>query len=294
LVEYFETFLRENLLWGADLVEPYAGSASLSLALLKSGAVGRAVLVERDPLLYAFWKQVKYDPNALCERLRRLTVSLATWKRMQRFLAVREPSRKEILDLATACVFLNRTNFSGILKAKPIGGMSQASDYRIDCRFNKEVLVASILAASDLAHRIDVVFDDAIAYLRRRSAAIADRGAIVYVDPPYYAQGRKLYRYFYSDEQHQHLAAFLDASSFKWIVSYDNHPFIRRLFKSQAVVPIWLNYVVKQSRRAQELLISNCRLLPVKYVDVGGKGKVTQRPRASGLGVSQLRRKMQG
>ena len=269
LVDYFETFMRENLLWGADLVEPYAGSASLSLALLKSGAVGKAFLVERDPLLYCFWKQIKTDPEALCRRIEKVNVSIDTWKRMQRFLRVDRPNRREMLDLATACLFLNRTNFSGILKAKPIGGMSQSSDYKLDCRFNRKTLVASIAAIAEFAPRIEVAFDDAIAYLRRRGPRISDNGTIVYVDPPYYLQGKKLYRFHYTEKQHQRLAAFLDASSFKWIVSYDNHPFIRKLFKNQEVVPIWLNYVVKQSRRAQELLISNCHLLPVQYVESG-------------------------
>jgi DNA adenine methylase len=271
LVEYFETFLRENLLWGVDLIEPYAGSASLSLALLTSGAIRRASLVERDPLLYAFWKQIKQDPEKLCSRIRNVAVSLTTWKRMQRFLDVRDPSATSLVDLAMACVFLNRTNFSGILKAKPIGGMSQTSDYRIDCRFNKGTLIESIMAVAELAPRIDVSFGDAIGYLQRRSGSISERGALVYVDPPYYVQGRKLYRFHYGEDEHRQLAEFLDASTFKWIVSYDNHPFIRKLFKNQKVVPIWLNYVVKQSRRAQELLISNCRLLPVQYVDLGRK-----------------------
>lgn len=280
LVEYFESFLRENLLWGRELVEPYAGSASLSLALLRSGAVSNAVLVERDPLLYAFWKQVKQDPDALCRRLRGVSVTLATWRRMQKFLVVDRPSQADTLDLATACVFLNRTNFSGILGAKPIGGMSQGSGYKIDCRFNKLRVIAGIESVAELAPKFRVVFGDAIAFLRQNARAFEQRASVVYVDPPYYLQGRKLYRYHYSDPDHLRLAAFLDASAFRWVVSYDNHPVIRRLFKNQTVVPIWLNYVVKQSRRASELLISNCRLLPVEYVDVGPRRHPAIRGRA--------------
>jgi DNA adenine methylase len=281
LAEYFEAFLRENLLWGTELVEPYAGSGSLSLALLRSGAISNAYLVERDPLLYAFWKQIKRDPDALCRRVRNVTVSLATWRRMQKFLNVDRPSHGDLLDLALACVFLNRTNFSGILGAKPIGGISQTSPYKIDCRFNKDTLIAGIQSVAELAPHLRVAFGDAIPYLRTHAQAFADRSALVYVDPPYYLQGRKLYRYHYSDRDHERLARFLDASAFKWIVSYDNHPFIRDLFKNQIVVPIWLNYVVKQSRRAEELLISNCKLLPVEYVDAGPGRRPAIRGRAA-------------
>lgn len=271
LAEYFKAFLRENLLWGTELVEPYAGSASLSLALLRSGAIAKAFLVERDPLLYAFWKQIKRNPDALCRKVRSVSVSLATWRRMQKFLKVDRPSDGDLLDLALACVFLNRTNFSGILSAKPIGGISQKSQYRIDCRFNRDTLIAGLQSVAELAPHMRVSFGDAISFMRSHAETFARRAAVVYVDPPYYLQGRKLYRYHYSDRDHERLARFLDASTFKWIVSYDNHPFIRRLFKKQVVVPIWLSYVVKQSRRVEELLISNCTLLPVEYVDAGPK-----------------------
>lgn len=282
LAEYFEAFLRENLLWGTELVEPFAGSASLSLALLRRGAISKAYLVERDPLLYAFWKQIKRDPDALCRKVANVRVSLATWRRMQRFLKFDRPSEADVLDLALACVFLNRTNFSGILGAKPIGGMSQDSPYKIDCRFNRGALVAGIQAVAGVAPRLRVTFGDAVPYMRKHAEAFAQRAAVVYVDPPYYLQGRKLYRYHFRDKDHRRLAQLLDASPFKWIVSYDNHPFIRNLFRDQVVVPIWLNYVVKQSRRAEELLISNCKLLPVEYVDAGRHRRPAIRGRATG------------
>jgi DNA adenine methylase len=193
---------------------------------------------------------------------------------MQTFLRVTRPQKDELLDLATACVFLNRTNFSGILHAKPIGGISQTSAYKIDCRFNKATIVSSILSVAEQMDDISVSFGDGVEYLRRRSQSLTDNGSVVYVDPPYYLQGRKLYRYHYKDDDHRRLAGFLDASSFKWVVSYDNHPFIRKLFKGQDVVPIFLNYVVKQSRRAQELLISNMPLLKVQYLDAGPKRRL--------------------
>ena len=204
-----------------------------------------------------------------------MSVSLATWRRMQRYLRVTRPSEGDIPDLAAACVFLNRTNFSGILHAKPIGGISQSSGYSIGCRFTKDTLINSIESLADLADRIDIAFGDGVSYLKRHAVSIARRDAVVYVDPPYYLQGRKLYRYHFADEDHERLARFLDESQFRWLVSYDNHPFVRRLFKNHTVVPILLNYVVKQSRRAQELLISNMPLPAVAYMDLGPKRRAS-------------------
>ena len=281
LAEYFAALLSENLLCNADIVEPFAGSAALSLALLAARKVNRAFLVERDPLLYAFWRQMKLSPGALCDRINRVKVCIRTWHRMQRYLLVKTPDPSSVLDLATACVFLNRTNFSGILHAKPIGGISQSSIYPIDCRFNKKTVISSIENIACLMPQITVSFGDGVSYLRRNRRTIEANSRMVYVDPPYYEQGRKLYRYHYKDRDHLRLAEFLDSSTFRWVVSYDNHPFIRNLFKRQAIVPIFLNYVVKQSRRAEELLIANFPLLPVTYIEQGTKRRHAIRGTAS-------------
>jgi DNA adenine methylase len=235
------------------------------MALLRRGAVSRVFLVERDPLLYSFWQQLKISPDALIRRLKRQKVDLASWAKMQRYLRVSRPDPSMTLELATACVFLNRTNFSGILHAKPIGGIGQKSKYAIDCRFNKEGVAQALLATAELVPKVNIAFGDGVAYLLRNRNRIASKDRVVYVDPPYYGQGRKLYRFHYRDKDHARLARVLNESPFRWVASYDNHQYVRGLFSGQTIVPIFLNYVVKQSRRAEELLISNVRLPPVHY-----------------------------
>jgi DNA adenine methylase len=272
LADYFETVINENLLTGCDFFEPYAGGASMSLCLLSRDVIRRATLVERDPLLYAFWKSVITRPDELCRKIEKLPVTLATWKWYhQRFLAPDVLKRYDLVQVGLAGLFFNRSNFSGIIAAGPIGGMSQRSDYKIDCRFNKARIIASIQeVAARTRKRLTVVYGDAVAYMRARHDRIRETGGLVYIDPPYLQQGRKLYRYHYQARQHEALAKFADAAKFKWIVSYDNHPFIRKIFRGQKIVPIFLNYAVKKSRNAEELLISNITLTPIVYEDAKG------------------------
>lgn len=47
-------------------------------------------------------------------------------------------------EVGFATFFLNRTNRSGIIKGGPIGGKSQEGKYKINCRFNKPVLISKI------------------------------------------------------------------------------------------------------------------------------------------------------
>lgn len=279
LVEYFESMIHENLLSGCHFYEPYAGGASMSLSLLGREVISGATLVEKDPLVYAFWKCVHQQPDELCERILRLRVTLGTWKRFQKFLAPNALREHELIDLGLAGLFFNRANFSGIINAKPIGGMTQQSEYKIDCRFNKERIIRSILEIAKHRKRFSVHCGDAITFLRRRQEKIASGHSLVYIDPPYLQQGPRLYRYFYEESEHRGLAEFLNPSPFKWIVSYDNHPFIRSLFNSQQIVPIFLNYAVKRSRKADELLIANFPLREPSYEYRGTRRRVEEHAR---------------
>lgn len=267
LADYFEIILKENLLIGSHLYEPYAGGASISLAMLSRQVVSKATLVEKDPLIYAFWKCVKFEADELCERIMNLSITVATWKKFQKYLDPQAAQIHPLIELAVAGLFFNRTNFSGMLDAGPIGGMQQASEYKIDCRFNKERIIGLIESLASLGPRLSVVFGDALQYLRRVEERIVAERGVAYLDPPYLLQGHRLYRYSYEKEQHQAIADLVTKAKYSWIVSYDNHPYIRRLFNGQRIVPISLNYAVKESRKADELLISNIRLSEPIYLE---------------------------
>jgi DNA adenine methylase len=173
-----------------------------------------------------------------------------------------------MLDLAVAGIFFNRANFSGVIGAKPIGGIGQKSEYTIDCRWNVEALVDKICSIAEYGSRIRVCQGDAVAFLKRAqkriSAQSKKNNALVYVDPPYYVQGWKLYRHYFKDKDHERLADYLDRFRHPWLCSYDNHKRIHELFAGpgRKIIPINLQYTVRKNRRVTELLITNCKFLP--------------------------------
>jgi DNA adenine methylase len=277
LSAYISGVLEENLLSGCTFYEPYAGGASVSLDLLRLGFIDRAVLVERDPLVYAFWHSVFNETDALCAAVEACPVTLETWHALQPIREVDNPRKAGLyssLQLGLAGLFFNRTNFSGIIGAGPIGGQGQTSAYKIDCRFNKVALVRQIRAASELAPRVSVRFGDAITFLRQNVARISSGFSFVYIDPPYYAQGRKLYRHHYTDDDHAALATYMKGQGYPWVLSYDDHPRIRELYATAQMQPIYLDYKVKSSRTARELVISNLEIPPPVYA--GSPTAVTQ------------------
>lgn len=58
LFKYIKTLIAKNELNGCTFYEPFAGSATLSWQLLDEGLISQAVINEKDPLLYHFWKSV--------------------------------------------------------------------------------------------------------------------------------------------------------------------------------------------------------------------------------------------
>lgn len=271
LANYFESFLQRHLLVGCTLYEPYAGSASLSLAMLARDRVERAILVEKDFLLFCFWKAVLNEPDRLCGKIENAKVTLDTWFAFQPRLHASDTTKYSTVDLGFTALFLNRTNFSGVLAAKPIGGIKQGSKYSIGCRFNKSRLIHQIQLVAKYRHRMRVYHADALDFLHKNREKIETRLSCVYLDPPYFGQGKKLYRHYYRPSDHAALAQFVDQQRYPWLVSIDNQPEIRAMYKNQKIVPIFLNYVVKQSRKVKELLISNVGLLQPEYRDQCGK-----------------------
>jgi DNA adenine methylase len=83
-----------------------------------------------------------------------------------------------------------------------------------------------------------------------------------YIDPPYRVDGAKSYRHFFTDEDHAKLADRLLGSKGKWLLSYNDDDFIRRLYRRRgiAIEGIGVRYALQGGgswRHAKELLISN-------------------------------------
>jgi DNA adenine methylase len=261
-VDQFSDYIRANGLSGRQIVEPYAGSASISLGLLLNKTVSSAVLIERDPLIYSFWYCVFFRTDEFVAAINDVEVSLKTWHAFDLYRNLDNLDGNDLLHLGLAGLFFNRTNFSGVIHAGPIGGQTQGSDYAVDCRFNKSDLIKRIRAASRLSDKVEIHFGDAVETLRNaNNSDNSDR--FFYIDPPYYKQGKKLYRYHYNDTAHKLLATTLAAAQYPWILSYDNHHVIEHHYENFHRITKDFRYSSRVAKNEKELLITNI----VNWVD---------------------------
>ncbi len=250
----FHRILTDSEYDGLPFVEPYAGSAAISLGLLELGAIPSVTLIERDPLIFSFWTCVFERPEQLVNRYLDLSISLETWKEFQPLLEVEKPNSRNLMDLAIAGLFFNRANFSGIMHGGPIGGASQSSKYKIDCRTNKAEIITRIALISELAPLVSVKFGDGLAQIKRDARRT---NVFYYIDPPYFLMGERLYRHYFSHKDHKKLAEALNRVRFPWVLSYDNHHVIEFLYEDYPVRRHSFLYSAKGSKRYSELVIAN-------------------------------------
>lgn len=140
---------------------------------------------------------------------------MTQWSR-QREIYLAEDGDDLILGFAT--LFLNRTNRSGILQGRPIGGMKQDGAWRLDARFPKDGLCERIRLIGSWRDRIEVTQLDAEDFFSGLESAA---NVLAYVDPPYLKQSDKLYYVKFPESAHIRLAEVLAAAEYRWVLTYD-------------------------------------------------------------------------
>lgn len=281
---YISRSIERNELLPSLFVEPFVGGGSVALAQLDAGLVKNVILNDIDPLIAAFWKTVFFDTDWLIQRIRSADITLDEWKRqkMARPLSTR--------GLAFKCLFLNRTSFSGVItdRAGPIGGQKQESDFKIDCRFNKETVVRRIERIAKLRSRVAGIWNLPWKSALCRVAKMQETGtlpkaALFYLDPPFYRKADSLYRHFFDEKEHVRLRDFLVEFEEHWILSYDACPEILDLYRSNNFRASDVNLLYTASQKGKrsigkEVIVSNLsRMVSELQLGVGKKAGSPQR-----------------
>jgi len=255
IYKFVTRLLEENDLVGVNYAEPYAGGAGLALRLLMDEYVSAICINDLDPSIYAFWYAVLNHSEELCSWLAMVDVSVLQWEEYKQ--VQREYKTVDVMDLAKSTFFLNRTNVSGVISGGPIGGLTQNGKYKIDARFNRAELIKRVEEIARFAHRITLTNQDGLHFLDTLDRRIDE--VFIYLDPPYYQKGSDLYMNAFKDADHAALAERVRRLKQKWMVSYDNHDFILKLYPEQQKVLYQLSQCAS-NRVGDEVVIFDSRL----------------------------------
>ena len=253
LAEYVKSLMKENRLLDGEYVEPYAGGAAIALELLFHEYVSRIHINDISKPVHAFWKSVLAHTDELCRLIVDTPLTVTAWDKQRRILE--NSAHHDVLALGFATFFLNRTNRSGILNGGIIGGRDQTGPWKIDARYNAPELVHRIESIASMRGRIRLYRQDALRFLKSGVENWPVK-TLIYLDPPYYVKGRDLYYDFYDPKDHASVAAFARTgiTKQKWIVSYDNAPAIRELYKGSPHIVYDIGYSARSASQGSEVM----------------------------------------
>lgn len=243
------------------LVEPYAGGAGASLALLFAGYVEKIIINDLDNAIYTFWKVAVSDTDYLINKIKRVEITVAEWKKQKAIFHSTKSPRK----LAFATLFLNRTNRSGIMNGGPIGGLDQSGEWKIDARFTKKTIISRLEQIKKFKSKIEVQNLDGILLLKKLEARENAADLFIFLDPPYFQKGQSLYLNHYNNNDHEALSRFLENSSFKkWVMTYDDVPYIKNLYARMRTRGFSIQHNAYESKVGREVMIFPRSLTPVQ------------------------------
>lgn len=254
LLPEVRAIMYANRLQGGTYIEPFAGGAAVAIGLLLGEHVDEIVINDFDSRVNAFWKAVVDQNKLLKRKISETPLTMEEWER-QRAIYLK-PGRHSRLAVGFAAFYLNRCNRSGIMvNGGPIGGKSQAGVWKLDARFNREGLCSRIDRISERREQIKVSGFDCLDLLDQVEEEYRGKRVLVYLDPPYFKHGPRLYFSSFDKAAHEALAERMKRFSLPWVMTYDHVPEIKKFYRWARVRPFGLSYSSYERREGREILI---------------------------------------
>jgi len=251
LSNYMKLILWQNDLLGAHYVEPYAGGSAVALAVLFEGYASHIHINDLNRSVYAFWHSVLFETESLCRRIRETPVTVDEWHHQQ---AIQErASEVPLLDLGFSTFFMNRTNRSGIITGGMIGGNNQRGPYKLGARYHVEHLINRIQRVASHGSQVSLYNQDACLFMAKILPTLPP-SALVYLDPPYWTKGKRLYENRYEYGDHKRVSDLVRGIDQRWVISYENTPEIVRLYEGYRRILYDLRYSAAGRYRGSELM----------------------------------------
>lgn len=264
LAKFIAKICVDNNIHG-HYVEPYAGGASVALFLLLEKKISKITINDHDRSIYAFWYSVLNYTNKLCKMIEDVEINIETWRKAKAIQKNKKNS--SLIQLGFSTFFLNRVNMSGIIDGGLIGGIKQGGNYKMDCRFNKQELIKRIKEIAKFKKQIQLFNLDAIELIEKIKNESQNQQTIFYFDPPYYLKGPSLYKNSYDSDDHKRVSIEIKKiKTIHWIVSYDNTPKIKDLYKFvKNSFEFNLTYTAFCAKKGEEILFFDSGLKNINF-----------------------------
>lgn len=236
--------------------EPFVGGGSISIFLKQKFPQKKFWINDIYKDLIVFWQQNQTNSANVIEQIWTWKNEFSDGKELHKFLR----DNKEIFNetaLAAAFFTFNRITFSGTTEA---GGFSVQA-------FEKRFTDSSVERLVDLPRVLQGI---KITNFDYEEIIKADgKNVFLFLDPPYFsAKDSALYGkngHLHKTFDHERFADSLRNCRHKWLLTYDDSPFIRELFSFAEITSWSLTYGMRNvtensNQKGNELFISNYSL----------------------------------
>jgi len=236
------------------LVEPFVGGGIVSLTAVMEGLADRALMVDRDRDVAAFWRAALMHGDELADRVLEFPVSRPAIEELER----RVP--ETVLDHGFRTLVLNRTRRGGVLAPGAALTRNGENGNGVGSRWYPQTLadrLANIVAQAD---RLTFCEGDGLAVLEL--TATID-GVRLFVDPPYTGAGGKRAGsrlYAHNVVCHRHIFEALSRSGCDFLMTYDCSPEIVELVSEHGFEAVTVRMKNAHHDRIPELVITRDRL----------------------------------
>ena len=233
--------------------EPFIGGGSVFIAAKQSKPDLRYWINDLFYDVYSFWTSTRDNCGNVLSIVRELKDKFPDGRSL--FTQLNEHMTEFTgVDRAAAFFVMNRITFSGTSLS---GGYSQGS---YDGRFN-EASMERVSLVSPLLDDVKITNEDYSVLLRDGGESV-----FIFLDPPYYSATKSaLYGRngdIHRGLDHERFANEVKACSHKWMITYDDCEYTRKLFEGYNIVPFELMYGMRNvtkdaDMKGKELLITN-------------------------------------
>lgn len=219
-------------------IEPFGGGAWV--LFYKEKWADNEVYNNLDDRLYNLFNVVKYHPEALCKELEFSICS--------RSLFTRSLADAGVTDIQKAAAFF-------YIITRSFGGKGKHFGYT--CKDSIKSTENLLLRIKEISKRLDRVIIENLDF-EELIKKYDFEGAFFYCDPPY-SKGEGYKMTSCKDFEHERLRDTLKHIKGKWLLSYDDSEYIRRLYKDFNFIEVQrVNSLNSNSRSLyNELLIKN-------------------------------------
>jgi DNA adenine methylase len=237
--------------------EPFFGSGAIGLALIEHG-VRHVWFNDLDPGIASLWHAVFNDSVRLEALISDFAPSVEAFHSYKSELLNLSDNEDPVL-IGFKKLALNRISFSGmgVMAGGPLGGNEQTSAYGIGCRWSAERLITDIRKIKKMIADVELR-EGTCTHLDFEAVIRAQGSALIYLDPPYFEKGTELYQFGFAGE-HERLAACLRECEHDFVLSYDDCPEVRSLYRWANCAAVATRYSISGQTKKGELVITRGR-----------------------------------